>query len=69
MDWIYTEKKYKELQLEMDNAFDKWSKNLTNDENYRAYTVAKQRFSAYCVDTLAELMEENKDVLERLKNG
>lgn len=69
MDWIYTEKKYKELQLEIDNAFDKWSKNLANDENYRAYVVAKQRFSAYCVDTLAALMEENKDVLERLKNG
>lgn len=69
MDWIYTEKKYKELQLEMDKAFGKWSENLANDENYQAYNVAKQKFMAYCVDTLAELMEENQDVLERLKNA
>lgn len=69
MDWIYAEMKYRELQFEMDKAFDKWHENPVNDENYRAYIVAKQRFSAYCVDTLAELMEENKDVLERLKNA
>ena len=69
MDWIYVEMKYRELQFEMDKAFDKWHENAANDENYRAYIVAKQRFSAYCVDILAELMEENKDVLERLKNG
>lgn len=69
MDWIYEEMKYKELQFEMDRAFDKWHENAMNDENYRAYIVAKQRFSAYCVDTLSKLMKENKDVLERLKNG
>ncbi len=69
MDWIYAERKYKVLQFEMDKAFDKWNENPANDENYRAYIVAKQKFSAYCVDTLAELMEENKDVLERLKNA
>lgn len=69
MDWIYAEMKYKELQFEMDVAFDKWNKNPANDEAYQAYIVAQQRFSAYCIDTLAELMEENKDVLERLKNA
>jgi hypothetical protein len=69
MDWIYAEMKYRELQFEMDKAFDKWSENPANNENYIAYDVAKQKFMAYCVDTLAELMEENKDVLERLKNG
>lgn len=69
MDWIYAEMKYKELQFEMDVAFDKWSKNLTNDKAYQSYIVAKQKFYGYCVDTLAELLEENKDVLERLKNA
>ena len=69
MDWIYVEVKYKKLQLEMDKAFSKWNKNPADNEAYRAYIVAKQRFSAYCVDTLAELMEENKDELERLKNA
>lgn len=69
MYWFYKKMKYKELQSEMIKAFDKWSKNPANNEAYQAYLVAKQRFSAYCVDTLAELMEENKDVLERLKNA
>lgn len=69
MYWFYKKMRYKELQSEMIEAFDKWSKNPANDENYRAYDVAKQKFMAYCVDTLAELMEENKDVLERLKNA
>lgn len=69
MDWIYAEMKYRELQFEMDKAFDKWSENPANNENYIVYDVAKQKFMAYCVDTLAELMEENKDVLERLKNA
>lgn len=69
MDWIYAEMKYKELQSEMDKAFDKWSENPANDENYRAYDRAKQKFMAYCVDTLAELIEENKDLLEELENG
>ena len=69
MDWIYAEMKYRELQFEMEKAFEKWSENPADDENYRAYDVAKQKFMAYCVDFLAELMEENKDVLERLKNA
>lgn len=69
MHWFYVKMKYKELQSEMEKAFEKWSENPANDENYTAYDVAKQKFMAYCVDTLAELMEENKDVLERLKNG
>ena len=69
MDWIYAERMYKELQFEMDAASDKWNKNPTNNEAYQAYIVAKQRFSAYCIDILAELMEENKDLLEELKNA
>lgn len=69
MDWIAIEAKYKELQLEMDRAFSKWSENFMDAENYRLYTVAKQKFFCYCTDTLTELMEENKDVLERLKNA
>ena len=69
MDWIYAERIYKELQFEMDVAFNKWNKNPANDEAYQAYIVAKRRFSAYCADILAELMEENKDLLEELKNA
>lgn len=69
MDWIYAERIYKELQFEMDEAFDEWNRNPSNDKKYQDYLIAKQTFFAYCADTLAELMEENKDVLERLKNA
>ena len=69
MDWIYAEMKYKDLQFEMDEAFDEWNRSPWNEKKYEAYVATKQRFFAYCADTLAELMEENKDVLERLKNA
>ena len=62
------EETYWELREELDRAFDKWCG--TRDSNdYVAYTIAKQRFEGFCVDTLTQLMEENQDVLLRLKNS
>lgn len=69
MDWIYIERVYKELQFEMDEAFEEWERSPWNENKYQIYLATKERFFAYCADILAGLMEENKDVLEELKNG
>ena len=58
--------KYWELRENVDRTFDKWCATVSNDD-YVAYTIAKQQFEGYCVDVLTQLMEENTDVLERLK--
>lgn len=60
--------KYWTLRENVNKAFDKWFATREN-EDYIAYTIAKQKFEGYCVDILALLMEENADVLERLKNN
>ena len=60
------EEKFWELRENVDRAFDKWCATV-NDEDYVAYIVAKQKFEGYCVDVLTQLMEENSDVLKRLK--
>lgn len=60
------EEEYWELRENVDRAFDKWFASRNNSD-YVDYTVAKQKFEGYCVDVLARLMEENSDVLARLK--
>ena len=60
------EEKFWELRENVDRAFDKWSATVSNDD-YMAYIIAKQKFEGYCVDVLTQLMEENSDVLKRLK--
>ena len=62
------EEKYWELREAVDRAFDKWCATVNNDD-YEAYVIAKQKFERYCVDVLTQLMEENSDVLKRLKDA
>jgi hypothetical protein len=69
MDWVYIESKYKQLKQEYDSAWDKWVDTPSSDELYQEMTVAKAKYEIFCTDVLEQLMEKNKDVLERLKNG
>ena len=68
MDWIYIESKYRQLKQEYDSAWDRWVNTPSSDELYREMTVAKSKYEIFCTDVLEQLMEKNKDVLERLKN-
>ena len=61
------EQRYWELREEMDRTFDIWF-GSRKDSAYMDYYVAKQKFEGFCVEVLTELMENNSDVLERLKN-
>lgn len=69
MDWIYIESKYRQLKQDYDSAWDKWVDTPSSDELYLEMTVAKSKYEIFCTDVLEQLMEKNKDVLERLKNG
>ena len=68
MDWVYIESKYKQLKQEYDSAWDKWVDTPSSNELYQEMTVAKAKYEIFCTDVLEQLMEKNKDVLERLKN-
>ena len=68
MNWVYIESKYKQLKQEYDSAWDKWVDTPSSDELYQEMTVAKANYEIFCTDVLEQLMEKNKDVLERLKN-
>ena len=68
MDWVYIESKYKQLKQEYDSAWDKWVDTPSSDGLYQEMTVAKAKYEIFCTDVLEQLMEKNKDVLERLKN-
>ena len=48
--------------------WDKWVDTPSSDELYQEMTVAKAKYEIFCTDVLEQLMEKNKDVLERLKN-
>ena len=61
------EEKYWELREAVKRAYDKCYAHNTA-ENHIAYISAKQIFENFCVDTLEKLMNENSDVLKRLKN-
>ena len=61
------EEKYWELREAVERAYDKSCAHNTA-ENYIAYISAKQIFENFCVEILEKLMEENSDVLTRLKN-
>ena len=60
------EERYWELLEEVDRAFDKWI--ATQDKaDYDNYTFANMAFQGFCTDVLIQLMENNSDILERLK--
>lgn len=60
------EEKYWELRKAVDRAYDKCCSYYTAD-NHIAYLSAKQIFENFCVGVLEKLIEENSDVLARLK--
>ena len=62
------EEKYWELREAMERAHDQWVGRETAT-NYIAYLSAKGEYETFCVSILEQLMEENSDVLQNLKNG
>ena len=60
------EEKYWELREAMDRAHDKLCANYTQS-NKLHYMDARMKFQAFCTEILEKLMEENSDVLARLK--
>lgn len=68
MDWVYIERKYQELKKDYDYTWENWV-SCPTDELYEIMNVAKSRYLIFCVDILEQLMEDNQDILQRLKNG
>lgn len=66
MDWEYIQIKYHSLKQEWNESWETWVDHPT-DENYNKMDIAKSRYSIFCMDVLEQLMEQNADVLERLK--
>jgi hypothetical protein len=62
------EEKYWELREAVDRTLDAFCGNRT-EENRVAHLQAIDAYEAFCVDTLEKLMEENSDVLKRLKDA
>jgi hypothetical protein len=60
------EEKYWELREAVDRAYDNCCAHNTA-ENHIIYIAAKQTYVNFCVEVLEKLMEENSDVLKRLK--
>ena len=60
------EEKYWELREAVDRTLDAFCGNRT-EENRVAHLQAVDAYEAFCVDTLEKLMEENSEVLKRLK--
>ena len=67
MDMKEYEFKYWELREDEERAFDRYI-GAPNEYNRNEWLTAKEIFGNFCMDILAELMENNSDVLERLKN-
>lgn len=60
------EERYYELREAVDRAWDEYNREpnfITNDE----YDRAVNEFRDFCEEVLEKLMEENSDVLARLK--
>ena len=60
------ELKYWELREECERAFDKYCGEQTN-ENLRTYREVFSLYQDLCMDILENLMDENPNVLTRLK--
>lgn len=68
MDWVYIERKYQELKKDYDHTWKNWV-SCPTDELYEIMDVAKSRYFIFCADILEQLMKDNQDILQRLKNG
>ena len=60
------EQRYWELREEVERAYDVYVGN-PNRANEEKLAIAEDDFSSFCVSVLVRLMDENSDVLERLK--
>ena len=61
------EKRYWELREECERAFDRWMGDK-RESNLVVYKEALSTYQEFCTDVLECLMDENADVLKRLKN-
>ena len=61
------EQKYWELREEVDRAWDVYCANPCYSNEVK-HTYAVEDYNAFCTEILEKLMENNSDVLERLKN-
>lgn len=69
MDWTSIEFKYKQFKQEYDSAWIKWVCNPSSEDLYQELAFAKSKYEILCTEVVEQLMEGNKDILERLKNG
>ena len=60
------EEKYWELRENVDRAWDEYNKNPNRSINL-GYDIALREYTYFCVEVLERLMDENSDVLARLK--
>lgn len=60
------EERYWELREACERAFDKWC-GEQNEANRIAYRDALILYQDFCMDVLERLIDENPDVLARLK--
>ena len=60
------EEKYWELREAVDRAYDKYCV-CNSAHNQKKYIEARGRYETFCVAILEKLMEENSDVLARLR--
>lgn len=60
------EEKYYELLDNRDRTFDNYFKNRT-ESNKIAFNEADKEFGNFCMEILEKLLEENSDILKRLK--
>ena len=61
------EEKYWELRETVDRAWDAYNKNPSSSAEL-AYHEALEEYQIFCVSFLEIIMDENSDVLARLKN-
>ena len=61
------EARYWELREECERALDKWLANPQSEDNLQKYLTALTVYQDFCMDVLEMLMDENEDVLKRLK--
>lgn len=62
------EEKYWELRETVSRALENYLRE-PNAYFKLKYDIAWQKYAEFCVDTLEKLMEENSDVLKRLKDA
>jgi hypothetical protein len=64
---IKMEEKYWELREECERAFDRWIGD-GQQSSLLIYNRALSIYQDFCMDVLERLMDENADVLKRLKD-